>query len=251
VGIQAGRPERYFSRVQPWRTSGIRPDGSLRPDYMRRLQSILDRADELGMVCVLNPFYFGQDEEFEGDDAIKRAVQEVFHWVLDRGYTNILVELVNECDNKDYDQPLLRYDRVHELIQYAKSITKDGRRLQVSASFNGRSIPTGNVVEAEDFILMHGNGVRDPAFITTMVEKARQLKEYRPMPVFFNEDDHFEFDKPANNMMNAIRAYASWGYHDPGTNNYYDGYQCPPVNWGINTERKKAFFELVKKVTGS
>jgi hypothetical protein len=251
VGIQAGRPERYFSRLQPWRTSGIRPDGSLRPDYMRRLEKIIDRADELGMVCLLNPFYFGQDEEFEGDDAIRRAVQEVFHWVLDRGYTNVMVELVNECDNKEYDQPLLRYDRVHELIEYAKSIKKDGRRLLVSASFNGRSIPTGNVVAVEDFILMHGNGVRDPAFITTMVEKARQLKEYRSMPVFFNEDDHFDFDKPANNMMSAIKAYASWGYHDPGTNNYLDGYQSPPVNWGINTERKKAFFTTVKQVTGS
>jgi hypothetical protein len=71
------------------------------------------------------------------------------------------------------------------------------------------------------------------------------------MPVFFNEDDHFNFDKPVNNMMNAIRAYASWGYHDPGVNNYEDGYQCPPVNWSINTERKKAFFETVKRVTGT
>jgi hypothetical protein len=43
VGIQAGRPERYFSRAQPWRASGIRPDGSLRPDYMRRLEKIMDR----------------------------------------------------------------------------------------------------------------------------------------------------------------------------------------------------------------
>jgi hypothetical protein len=251
VAVQAARPERYFSRTQPWRTSGIRPDGSLRPDYMRRLEKILDRADELGMVCVLNYFYFGQDEEFEGEDALHRAVQELTQWVLDRDYRNVLVELVNECDNKEYDQPPLRYDRVHELIRYTQSITKDGRRLLVSASFNGRSIPTGNVVEAEDFVLMHGNGVTDPAFITTMVEKARQLKEYRSMPVFFNEDDHFNFDKPANNMMNAIRKYASWGYHDPGVNNYMDGYQCPPVNWTINTERKKAFFETVKRVTGS
>jgi len=251
VALQGGRPERYFSRIQPWRTSAIRPDGSLRPDYMRRLEKILDRADQLGMVCLLNYFYFGQDEEFEGDDAIQRAVREVTQWVLDRGYTNVLVELVNECDGKEYDQPLLRQDRVHELIRLTQSITKDGRRLPVSASFNGRRIPTGNVVQVEDFVLLHGNSVTDPAFITTMVEQTRQLKEYRTMPVFFNEDDHFNFDQPANNMMNAIRAYASWGYHDPGVNNYVDGYQCPPVNWSINTERKKAYFELVKRVTGT
>jgi hypothetical protein len=256
LGMQGGSPQGY-SENQPWRNSAFREDGSLRPDYMRRLERILDKADELGMVCVLNPFYFGQDEHLENDAAIRRAVRESFQWILDKGYTNVLVDLVNECDNRKYDQPLLKKDRVHELIRYARSITKDGRRLLVSASFNGRSIPSGNVVEVTDFVLLHGNGVANPADITGMVERTRALKEYRPMPVFFNEDDHFDFDKPANNMMNAIRAYASWGYFDPGSGrevgagNYRDGYQSVPVNWGINTERKQAFFAAVKRVTGS
>ena len=29
------------------------------------------------------------------------------------------------------------------------------------------------------------------------------------------------------------------------------GYQSPPVNWGLNTEQKRAFFELLGEVTGS
>jgi hypothetical protein len=29
-----------------------------------------------------------------------------------------------------------------------------------------------------------------------------------------------------------------------------DGYQSPPVNWGISSARKKAFFERVMEVTG-
>ena len=62
------------------------------------------------------------------------------------------------------------------------------------------------------------------------------------MPILINEDDHFDFDKPINNMVAAIGEYCSWGYFDPGESNYRDGYQCPPANWGINTERKKAFF---------
>ena len=52
-------------------------------------------------------------------------------------------------------------------------------------------------------------------------------------------------------VMKALSAYASWGYFDPGVSDYSDGYQCPPVNWGINTERKKAFFALLKEVTGA
>lgn len=71
------------------------------------------------------------------------------------------------------------------------------------------------------------------------------------MPILFNEDDHFDFDKPINNMLAAISEYASWGYFDPAEGNYRDGYQSVPVNWGIDTARKKEFFGLVREVAGT
>ena len=48
------------------------------------------------------------------------------------------------------------------------------------------------------------------------------------MPILFNEDDHFDFEKPRNNLTAAIGERASWGYFDPGLSNYRDGYQSPP-----------------------
>ena len=69
-------------------------------------------------------------------------------------------------------------------------------------------------------------------------------------PILFNEDDHFDFDKPRNNFTAAIGEHASWGYFDPGESNYRDGYQSPPVRWDINTERKRAFFATVKEIAG-
>jgi len=70
------------------------------------------------------------------------------------------------------------------------------------------------------------------------------------MPILFNEDDHFDFDQPLNNLVAAVGEYCSWGYFDPGKSDYSDGYQSPPVRWDLNTPRKKGFFELVKKITG-
>ena len=32
---------------------------------------------------------------------------------------------------------------------------------------------------------------------------------------------------------------------------YVEGYQNPPINWGINTHRKVAFFEALRTVTGN
>jgi hypothetical protein len=76
------------------------------------------------------------------------------------------------------------------------------------------------------------------------------VQGYTPKPILFNEDDHFNFDQPTNNFIAAIGQYASWGYFDPGAGDYGDGYQCPPVNWSINTERKRSFFRLVGEITG-
>ena len=46
----------------------------------------------------------------------------------------------------------------------------------------------------------------------------------------------------AGKLVAALDLYVSWGYFDPGKSDYVEGYQCPPVNWGINSPRKKEFF---------
>jgi len=249
INLQGGNP-RGYGRNQPWHNSAITEDGDLRPDYLRRLTRILDRADELGMVVLLGIFYFGQDERLKDEAAVIRALDRTIEWLFDGGYRNVLIEVNNEC-NVRYDHPILQPERVHELIERVKSHRRDGRRFLVSTSYGGGTIPRENVVRASDFLLLHGNGVSEPDRIAAMVRQTRGVPGYRPMPILFNEDDHFDFDKPRNNMLAAIGEYASWGYFDPGQNNYRDGYQSPPVQWGINTERKQAFFRLLKEITGS
>lgn len=249
LNLQGGSPEGY-SKAQPWHNSGIETDGSLNPDYMDRLTRIIDRADELGMVVILGYFYFGQDERVLDEAAVIRAVDTITHWILDQGYTNVLVEVNNECNVQRYVHDILMPDRVHELIERVKGITHDGRRLLVGTSYGGGRVSRENVVRTSDFLLMHGNGVSDPNRIAEMVQQARQVPGYRTMPILFNEDDHFDFDKPLNNFVAAVSEYASWGYFDPGENNYHDGYQSVPVQWGLNTERKKAFFEKVREIVG-
>jgi hypothetical protein len=124
--------------------------------------------------------------------------------------------------------------------------------LLVAASYNGNTLPTPNVVKESDFILIHGNGVHDPDRITEMVQQTRNIAGYRTMPVVFNEDDHFDFDKEHNNMLAATRAYASWGFFDYRMDGegFKQGYQSVPVDWSIGSDRKKGFFDKVKEITG-
>ncbi|HET6573236.1 MAG TPA: hypothetical protein VFG68_06520 [Fimbriiglobus sp.] len=250
LNLQGGSPKGY-SKGQPWHNSAITADGSLRPKYMARLEKILDRADELGMVAILGIFYFGQDQRLTDEAAVKRATDNAIDWLFDRGYRNVLIEVNNEC-NVRYDHAILKPDRVHELIERVKARTRDGRRFLVGTSYGGGKVPEPNVVKASDSLLMHGNGVKDPARIAQMVRQARQVEGYRPMPILFNEDDHFDFDKPANNFVAAVGEYASWGYFDYRMQGegFDAGYQSVPVNWGISSERKKGFFKLLGEITG-
>ena len=247
INLQGGSPEGY-SKSQPWENSAIDPEGNLRPAYMDRLALILDRADQLGMVVIVGYFYFGQAQRVKDEEAVRRATVNATKWLLDRGYRNILVEVDNES-NVGYRHEILKPARVHELIELVKS-TGNRRRLPASTSYGGGRPATSNVIKASDFLLLHGNGPDNPARIREMIQQTRNVEGYRPMPVLINEDDHFRFSEPENHMMTALSEYVSWGYFDPGKNDYVNGYQCPPVNWSINTDLKKEFFATVKEVTG-
>ncbi|MDH7598225.1 MAG: hypothetical protein QHH07_01150 [Sedimentisphaerales bacterium] len=258
LNLQGGSPEGY-SVEQPWHNSAISPDGSLRPDYMRRLKSIIDRADELGMVIMLGIFYFGQDQRLQGEEAVRRAVVNTVDWVADQGYRNVLIEIANECDNRAYDHDIIRPERVNELIQLAQDRSKQqDHPLAVSVSFNGGSVPTPNVVRSADYILMHGNGVRSPQRMAQMIQTVRQMKEYTPKPIVINEDDspwrypEQGLDEEGNNFVICIANYASWGYFDfrQAGEGFDEGFQSVPVNWQISSQRKRAFFKLLADITG-
>jgi hypothetical protein len=255
VNFQGGSPEGY-SRDQPWENSAFSPEGALRPAFADRMRWALDAADAAGMVVIVGYFYQGQDERLANESAVLRAVDAATDFLLGGPWRNVLVEINNECNTR-YEHPILQPERVHELIERVQQ--RSGRQLAVSTSYGGRGrVPEPPVAGVADFLLLHGNGTNDPDLIADQVERTRRVAGYRNQPIVFNEDDHFDFDKPWNNCSAALSRHASWGYFDPGEGaggnsargDYANGYQLPPVNWGINTERKRSFFDLVSRVAG-
>lgn len=248
--FQGGSPLGY-SQAHPWENTAFTPDGALRPEYVARMKRILDRADELGMVPIVSYFYTGQDERFVDEAAVIRATDNATNWLLTQRYRNVLVEVNNECDIR-FSHPILQPQRVHELIERVKATSHEGRRLLVSTSYRGNKVPNENVVRVSDFLLLHGNGVGDPKRIAEMVRQTRAVPGYRPMPILFNEDDHFAFEQPTNNFVAAVGEYASWGYFDYRMRDegFDEGFQSVPVNWAISSERKRGFFRLLAEITG-
>ena len=252
INFQGGSPEGYSAK-QPWINNAFRADGTLLPAYLARMKRIIDFADDLGMVVVLGYFYFGQDERLTDEAAVIRAVDGATRWVLENGWRNVLIEVNNEC-NVRYDHAILQPDRVHELIERVKAMkSPDGRRLLVSTSYGGNTVPRENVVRSSDYLLLHGNGVNDPKRIAEMVQLTRKVAGYTTKPIFFNEDDHFNFEVPVNNFTAALGEYCGWGYFDfrMKGEGFDEGYQSIPANWGISSPRKAGFFRLLAEITGS
>lgn len=249
INLQCGNPYGY-SPEHPQVVSAYREDGSLKDPWLDRLERVLDEADRVGMVVILGLFYQGQDTRLRDSEAVVDGVENVLEWLVEKEYTNVLIEINNECDATPesgwgYERDVLKPGRVHELIERVQAVERDGYSYSVSTSFTGGTIPADNVIAAADFALLHGNGISDPWRIGEMVEETRRRPSYTEMPVLFNEDDNYGFDSHPNNMLVALMHGASWGYYDAGRNNYRDGYQSPPVNWEISTDRKSSFFEYV------
>jgi hypothetical protein len=255
INLQAGSPQGY-SNVQPWIITAFNADGSLKQSWLDRLDKVISEADRLGMVVILGLFYWKQTRIFENEEAVKRAVENVVDWLAERGARNVLLEIGNEVD-LPFFQPIIGVDRCHELIQLAQKHSEGrfdtpSRRLLVSTSIARPTPVPAPIMQCADFLLLHGNGTHHPDSVRVMVRANRAQPAYRDVPVMINEDDHFDFDQPDNNFAAAIGDHVSWGYFDYRMNReqFEDGFQSLPVDWTINSSRKKAFFGYLKAITG-
>jgi len=249
LNLQGGSPTGYGNNG--WINTAFNADGSLKKNYFTRLYRILDKSDDLGMVVILGIFYFGQDQNLANEQAVINAVDNTLDWLNEAGFRNIIIEICNECD-VEYDHEILQPERVHELIKRVKETDFEGYSYPVGVSFGGGTLPGLNVVNTADVLFLHGNGVDDPNYIREMVRRLKVMPEYNAQPVIFNEDDNYDFDQEDYNMKAALESYASWGFFDYRRKGeaFEQGFQSVPVDWGLNSDRKKAFFAKVKEITG-
>lgn len=81
-------------------SSAFSADGRLRRAAFGRMGSIIEKADELGMAVIMQLFYPGFAMRiFESNDAnVKAAADNAVDWILDHNYTNVVLDVCNECN---------------------------------------------------------------------------------------------------------------------------------------------------------
>jgi hypothetical protein len=210
VSLQGGYPG-----YEGARNSAFRADGSLDGGYLDRVARVIERADALGAVIILSLFYQRQDQVLRNEEAVRTGVIKAVDWVRQKGYRNIILEVVNEYGHAEFDHNVLRSDAgVAGLIRLAKQRYSS---LPVSASTRGTARTTPEVAKASDLILVHLNQLS----ASEIAPRVRALRTAYPgKPIVCNEDDRTG-SAAAAALTAAVQAGGSYGLMVERVNQHY------------------------------
>jgi hypothetical protein len=168
--------------------SAFRPDGSLKPAWLERLERVIRAADQRGMVVNLIYFYQGQDEVFESDQAIVDATRNITRWIIEKNFRNLIIDIANEWDLKGetWDQAGFIPENITGLVEVVREQFNGADYLvPIGASTGGRMTYPESLARLCDVVLVHGNG-RTP---TEKRARLREFEEYK-RAVWMTEDDN-------------------------------------------------------------
>jgi hypothetical protein len=199
--------------------SAFRPDGSLKPEWMKRALRLQRELDKRGMVLDLLYFYQHQDELFENTKAIDQAVVNATDWLIANDCRNVIIEIANEHDVKSYDHGQYIHKQMGQLIQLARSrfaAKRAGFRLPISASTAGGMRVYEGVRQHGDLTMIHGNGRKPEEKSARVAELMKDTSA--PGPIYMNEDDngrestleHLALELASCDAV--FNAGGSWGY---------------------------------------
>jgi hypothetical protein len=207
-----------YGREEGTHVSAFHPDGSLKADWLNRLERLVRAADARGMVVNIMYFYQGQDELFESTRAMHDAARNITDWLIEKKLRNVIVDVANEYDLGGAGWDFDRYIPQHILMFIDEIRSRFSQRradflLPVTASSDGRMRYPQSLIGASDIVLIHGNG-------RSVAEKTRRTAELKPVsrPVLMNEDDNGRAST-AENLAQELascdilfKEAAGWGY---------------------------------------
>ncbi|MBI3467237.1 MAG: hypothetical protein HY000_29850 [Planctomycetes bacterium] len=206
--LQGGMPG-YEGAVN----SAFSADGSLRPEYLARVERVIDACDRQGLVVILGCYYQRQDQILQDEAAVRAGVVNTVNWIKRRGFTNVVLEVANEFPHNGFDHRIIRSpDGEAELIRLAKETAPD---LLVSTSGIGDGQLSDVVAQASDFLLIHFNGVK----LDDIPRRIEALRKY-DKPIVCNEDDKVGQDA-ARAAELSVASGASYGLMLSAVNQYF------------------------------
>lgn len=198
LNLQGGMPG-YEGAVN----SAFDPDGSLRPEYLHRVEEVIRACDAQGVVVILGLFYQRQSRVLRDETAVRAAVVNAARWGRERGFRNVVLEIANEHPHTGFALPVIRDPRgMAGLIRLCQE-TAPGLLVTTSGYGDGRIHP--EVAAACDFLTPHWNGTK----LEDIPARVRTLREFGK-PIVCNEDDRTG-ERAVAAMRASVEAGCAYG----------------------------------------
>ncbi len=161
--------------------SAYRSDGSLKVDWLARLDRLIQAADRRGLIVCLVLFQQDQDEVLYSPQAILEAVQNITRHLIERNARNVIVDVADA-----WDEPEGHWDHRRFIPRYVENLIRAVREQFQHADFSlpiGASSGSGmmypiSLAQLCDVVLLQGDGRSAAAKLA----RARQFKQYgRPV----------------------------------------------------------------------
>jgi len=122
-GTNTGWPDEWLAR------NGYNADGSLKPAYAQRLEWFIREADRRGMVVGVTVMSPRVDQDVNGEEGIKGAIQSTGRFLVERGLRNVFVDLMHEYNHERADLDILKEpngpDKKARMARWLKEVAPD------------------------------------------------------------------------------------------------------------------------------
>ena len=214
IGLQGGMPG-YEGAIN----SAFETDGTLRPEYMQRVERIIRAVDENSGVVILSCFYQRQHSHnaaLNSREDIKNAVKNTIKWIKKNRFRNVVLEISNEYRHGGYrnwkeGRWLMSTSGQVEMISYAKSMDPS---LLISTSGMGDGRLNDSLSAAVDFVTIHFN-------TTSLEDYSARINELKKTgkPLICNEDDKTGKAGAGALILSVVNG-CGWGYMNNAQNQY-------------------------------
>lgn len=206
ICLQGGMPG-YEGAIN----TAFNADGTLRDDYLQRVNRVIRACDENSAVVILSLFYQRQHSHYSalaGKESIMNATRNAVEWLQAKGYTNVVLEISNEYRHGGFrnwqdGEWLMSEEGQVELIELARRVYPE---LLVSTSGMGDGRFHELLAGAADFLLIHFNNT----VIGYIPARIEELRIYGK-PIVCNEDDKYEKEGAASQALSVLNG-CGWGY---------------------------------------
>ncbi len=234
IGMQGGMPV-FTIDIRTIDNNPFGPDGMTFDDeYARRLDKIIQAADKLGMVVIVNILYWAQALRFKNDEAIVSALKSAAAFLKNGKYTNIIIDVANEYNIDMWnDLSIIKNSKSMKIL--IDLVREESGGMLVGCS-GGGGLADQEVVQASDVVLIHANGLTKGEYYDFIL----QVQKMAPnKPILCNEDS------PCISRLDiAHLTHTSWGHYDNFTK------QEPPCDWGITKGQDFFFARRMARVLG-